>query len=376
MIYRLWAVMQKEFILIRRDRLTFAILLLIPLMQLILFGYAINTNPRNLPTAVLSADHSQFTRAFIQGLKNTKYFSIVKDAKTEKQAKDLIARGDVQFVITIPSNFTRNLIRNDPNYPAQISVDADATDPVASVSALNAVKALSETVFSPLMIGNLSYLQRNPSPVEVITHAKYNPEAMTEYNIVPGLLGVILTMTMVMITSMAITKEREIGTIENLLATPAKPIEVMIGKIMPYIIVGYIQMALILSMAIFVFNVPMFGSMILLIFATLPFIAANLAVGMTFSSLAKSQLQAMQMTFFFFLPSILLSGFMFPFRGMPMWAQYIGNVLPLTHFLKIVRGIMLKGNGFIQILPEMWPMLLFMIVVTAIGVKVYRKTMD
>lgn len=371
--FRLCAIIKKEFTQMRRDRLTFAILIIIPIMQLIIFGYAINTNPKNLPTAILSSDHSPFTRAFIQGLKNTSYFKITQEVKTEKQSDELLATGKVQFVVTIPSDFTRNLIRGER---PEIAIDADATDPVASGSALSAVPVMTQTIFNPLLVGNLRHLRPTPAPVNVVLHAKYNPEEITAYNIVPGLLGVILTMTMVMITSMAITKEYEIGTMENLLATPAKPLEVMIGKILPYIIVGYIQVALIIGMAYFLFKVPIFGSIWLLLLTIFPFIAANLAVGICFSSLAKSQLQAVQMTFFFFLPSILLSGFMFPFRGMPIWAQWLGSALPLTHFLRIVRGIMLKGNTTMQVLPHIWPILIFMIVVILIGAKVYRRTLD
>ncbi len=370
---RLWAVMHKEFIQMFRDRVTFAILIIIPLMQLILFGYAINTNPKYLPTVVLTSDYSPFTRAFISGLKNTEYFSIKKPVKSEAEANNMLATGKIQFIITIPSDFTRTLIRGQR---PQISIDADATDPVATGRALSAIPELVQTVFNPLLVGNLRHLRATSPPVDIVSHAKYNPEAITSYNIVPGLLGVVLTMTMVMVTCMALTKEREIGTIESLLATPVKPLEVMIGKLVPYIIVGYIQAFLILSAAFILFHVPMFGNLFLLVLATLPFIAANLAMGITFSSMAQNQLQAIQMTFFFFLPSILLSGFMFPFWGMPVWAQWIGSCLPLTHFLRIVRGIMLKGNTAIQIWPHVWPILIFMVVIVAIGAKVYRKTLD
>ena len=370
---RLGALIRKEFIQVGRDRLTFGILIIIPIMQLIIFGYAINTNPKNLPTAIVSADHSPFTRAFVQGLKNTSYFAITSKVKTKQQAETLLDTGKVQFVVNIPPNFTRDLIRGD--HP-QINVDADATDPVASGSALNAVAGMTQTIFNPLLVGNLSQLKPRAPPVDLVVHAKYNPEEITAYNIVPGLLGVILTMTLVMVTSTAITKEYEIGTMENLLATPARPLEVMLGKILPYIIIGYIQVGLILGMALFVFHVPMFGSLLVLLLAILPFIAANLAVGICFSSIATKQLQAVQMTFFFFLPSILLSGFMFPFRGMPLWAQWLGNALPLTHFLLIVRGVMLKGNTGMQILPHIWPILIFTLVVILIGFKVYRRTLD
>lgn len=372
-VFRLWAVMLKEFIQMRRDPLTFGILVVIPLMQLILFGYAINTNPKHLPTAIIAADHSPYTRAFIAGLKNSDYFTITREAKNEKEAEDLLATGQVQFVVSIPTNFTRKLIRGER---PQIAVDADATDPVAASGPLKAVPVIARQIFNPLLVGNLRSLRATNGPVEVVTHAKYNPEEMTEYNIVPGLLGVVLTMTLVMVTGLALTREREVGTMESLLATPVKPLEVMIGKIVPYIVVGYIQVSLILIAAFLLFNVPMFGSVFLLALASLPFIAANLAVGISFSSLAKNQLQAVQMTFFFFLPSLLLSGFMFPFRGMPVWAQYIGDALPLTHFIRIVRGIMLKGNDFTQVWPHIWPILIFMVVVTLFGAKVYRRTLD
>lgn len=373
---RLWAVMLKEFILVYRDRLTFFMVVAIPIIQVILFGYAINNNPHDLPTAVITADHSIFTRTFIQGLKNTKYFSVVEEIEDEKESQKLIAKNQVQFVITIPANFTKDIIRNDPLHPAEILVDADATDSIASLSALNAIKSMMPMVFLPLFTGKLNYLNIKPFPIQIVTHANYNPESITEYNIVPGLLGVVLTMTMVMITCMSIIKEYEIGTMENLLATPAKPLEIFIGKILPYVIMGYLQTAIILLLAICLFHVPFFGNFMLLFFATLLFICANLAIGMSFSSLAKNQLQALQMTFFFFLPSIMLSGFMFPFRGMPIWAQYIGNTLPLTHYLRIVRGIMLKGNSWQQIWPDIWPMLLFTTIAIFLGVKVYRKTLD
>lgn len=366
--------MRKEFTQMFRDRVTFAILVAIPLMQLILFGYAINNNPKHLPTAVLIADHSPFTRAFLKGLENTDYFTITRYANTEDEAENLLATGKVQFIVTIPADFSKKLIRDER---PQIAVDADATDPVATASATSAIQLLTQKVFNPLLIGNLSKLHpENTQPINLITHAKYNPEAITAYNIVPGLLGVVLTMTMVMVTCLALTKEYEIGTMENLLATPAQPLEVMIGKILPYIIIGYIQAALIFSAARWLFDVPMFGSTWLLVLVTLPFIFANLAVGITFSSMAQNQLQAVQMTFFYFLPSLLLSGFMFPFRGMPIWAQWIGNALPLTHFLRMVRGIMLKGNHFSQILPHLWPILLFMVIAILIGSKIYRRTLD
>lgn len=370
---RLWAVITKEFIQMLRDRLTFAMVVIIPLMQLLLFGYAINMRPTNLPTVVISSDNSAFTRAFIYGLKNTGYFHILKENASEKEAKKMLETWKTQFVVTIPSDFTRRLLRGEN---PKLLIEADATDAVAANSALAAAESLTQTVFEPLFQNSLQYLQSKAVPVTLITHANYNPESITQYNIVPGLLGVVLTMTLVIIASQCITRERERGTMENLLSMPVLPLEVIIGKVMPFIIIGYTQVFLILAAAKILFHVPMHGSVFLLIFATFPFIAANLAVGITFSSLSKNQLQSAQMATFFFLPSLLLSGFMFPFRGMPLWAQYIGDIFPLTHFLRIVRGILLKDNDFARIWPSLWPIIIFMLVALFIAVKRYRQTLD
>lgn len=370
---RLSAVLVKEFRQLRRDRLTFAMILGIPLMQLILFGYAINTNPRHLPTAVIAADNSVFARTFVHGLQNTKYFKIIDKVQTFKDGEKLIAEGKALFALYIPPNFTWKLVRN---LHPQLLLEADATDPVATASALGAVQVLQQTALNSDFNGVLKPLRNPPFTINLIVHRKYNPEDITQYNIVPALIGVILTMTMVIVTSMALTRERERGTMESLLATPIKPSEVMIGKILPYIIIGYIQFSLILAMAHYLFSVPILGSVALLILVTLPFIAANLVVGIMFSSLVKNQMQAMQSAFFFFLPSILLSGFMFPFAGMPVWARYIGEALPLTHFVRLVRGIMLKGNGIEYVWPQVWPILLFTLIVLAIGIKRFRRTLD
>ncbi|MCL4469987.1 MAG: ABC transporter permease [Gammaproteobacteria bacterium] len=371
--YRFWAVVTKEFIQMRRDRLTFAMMVGIPLIQLMLFGFAINADPKELPAAVLSADHSEFSRSFVRALENSGYFKVTAQPSTEAEAERLIAEGDVQFVVNIPENFARKLQRGER--PA-ILVEADATDPTATGNAVGALSQLAQTALDHDLRGALQPLQGKPAPFEVRIHRRYNPEGITQYNIVPGLMGVILTMTMIMQTGLAMTRERERGTMENLLATPVRPFEVMAGKIVPYIMVGYIQVTLILLAARFVFNVPMLGNVALLYGVVLAFIAANLAVGLMFSTVAKNQMQAMQMTFFFFLPSMLLSGFMFPFRGMPEWAQNIGSVLPLTHFLRMVRGILLKGNGLAETLPHLWPIGLFLLTVVAIGLKRYRKTLD
>lgn len=370
---RLGAVIYKEFIQMRRDKLTFGMMVMVPLMQLILFGYAINMNPRNLPSAVVSAEHTSYTQQLIHSLNNTKYFKFLPSPTTDAQAKQWLAQGKILFILNIPPNFTYDLIRH--RRPS-ILITADGTDPTASVNALAAVEGLKDTFLNPLIKGPLAYLKTEAPAVNFIVHTKYNPNALTEYNIVPGLLGVVLTMTMVMITSLAITRERERGNMEYLLSTPALPMEVMIGKIIPYIMVGYVQVGIILSMAHGLFGVPMMGSVGLLLLAVLPFIAANLSMGLTFSSVAKNQLQAVQLAFFFFLPSILLSGFMFPFFGMPTWAQHIGELLPLTHFLRIVRGIMLKGNGAYDVWLNTWPLLMFILFILLIGIKRFRKTLD
>jgi ABC-2 type transport system permease protein len=370
---RFWAMVVKEFIQMRRDRLTFGMMVGIPILQLILFGFAINSDPKHLPAALLVADDGPLERTLLNAIKNTTYFDFVRQVKTEAEGRGLLARGQVQFVVNIPQNFNRDLLRG--SRPA-ILIEADATDPAATGNALGALPAFLDNALQNDLKGPLSWLAPSNGPAALRVHALYNPEGVTQLNIVPGLLGVVLTMTMVMITALAITRERESGTMENLLSMPARPFEVMIGKIIPYILVGYIQISLLLLAARFLFHVPMLGNLGLLFAAALVFIAANLSMGITFSTLAQNQRQAMQMGMFFFLPSILLSGFMFPFRGMPHWAQAVGEILPLTHFLRVVRGILLKGNGFVEIAPQLWPIALFTAVVLAIGVKRYRQTLD
>jgi ABC-2 type transport system permease protein len=370
---RFWAMVVKEFIQMRRDRVTFGMMVGIPLMQLILFGYAINADPRHLPTAVVMADNGPQGRTLLHAIQNSTYFDLVRRVKTEKEAREALARNEVQFVVNIPENFSRDLLRGDN--PA-ILVEADATDPGTTGIALGSLTTLLNTALQNDFKGPLAFLSTTSVPIDLRVHALYNPEAITQYNIVPGLLGVVLTMTMVMITALAITRERESGTMENLLSMPTHPVEVLVGKIIPYILVGYVQVTLILVAAHLLFKVPILGSLVLLYGAAAFFIAANLAIGVTLSAIAENQRQAIQMAFFFFLPNILLSGFAFPFRGMPEWAQWIGEILPLTHFLRIVRGILLKGNGLNDALVEIWPIMVFTAVVLMIGVKRYRQTLD
>src|SRR5574343_1175898 len=345
---RMIAVFIKEFQQMMRDRLTFGMAVGVPILQLVLFGYAINTDPKGLPTAIVSTDSGPMARSVLAAIQNTVYFRIERVLASEREAETLIETGTVQFVVIIPNDFSRRLVRGEK--PALL-VSADATDPSASGNAIAALNALVPQALSHDLTGPLRSLNSGAPAFEIRIHKRYNPEGLSRYNIVPGLVGTILTMTMVMLTALAMTRERERGTMENLLATPVRPFEVMTGKIVPYVIVGYVQLTLILVAAKVLFHVPMVGSAWLLLAMIGVFMLANLGVGFTFSTLARNQLQALQLTFFFFLPSMLLSGFMFPFRGMPDWAQHLGEVLPLTHFLRIVRGVLLKGNGWAQVAP-------------------------
>ena len=370
---RWFGIIIKEFIQLRRDRLTFGMIIGVPVIQLVLFGYAINTDPKHLPTAVLAVDSGPYSRSLIAALQNSGYFRVTHQLASEAEGDALLAHGEVQFVITVPAGFERRLVRGDR--PALL-IEADATDPSAANNAVAAISQLGTLALARELRGAMQELAPLPPPFDLRVHRRYNPEGVSAYNIVPGLLGTILTMTMVMMTGLAVTRERERGTFENLLATPALPFEVMTGKIIPYILIGLVQVSLILGCALLLFEVPLQGSLLLLYACVLLFIAANLTLGITFSSIARNQLQALQMTIFFFLPSILLSGFMFPFRGMPEWAQWIGSLLPLTHFLVLVRGIMLKGNGLYVLWPQIWPILLFMLVVIMVGLAFYKRTLD
>lgn len=370
---RVTAIIVKEFQQMLRERLTFAMAIGVPVMQLVLFGYAINNDPKGLPTALVAYDNGPLARSLVATIQNTGYFHIVAQPATEVQAERLLETGEVQFVLAIPPDFSRRIVRGEK--PA-VLVAVDATDPAAASNAIAALGQITPLALAHDLKGALAGLQPREPPFELRIHRRYNPEGLTRYNIVPGLIGTILTMTMVMLTSLAMTRERERGTMENLLATPVRPFEVMVGKITPYIIIGYVQLTVIILAAIVLFEVPILGSFTLLMLVIGLFMLANLGVGFTFSTLASNQLQAMQMTFFFFLPSMLLSGFMFPFRGMPQWAQWLGEILPLTHFLRAVRAIMLKGAGVGEIASNLWPMALFLLVVGAIALKRYRQTLD
>ena len=356
-----------------RDKATFAMMVILPIMQLTIFGFALNSDPKSLPAGVLNYDNSPFSRTILKALENSEYFKFTKVLSTEKEAERLLSTGEIQFAISVPVDFGRNLQRGERPV---ILIQADATDPTAMANALAASAAINPTAVDRDLVGPLQSLKGKLPPFEIRVHRLYNPEAITQYNIVPGLIGTILTLTMVVMTSVAVTREKERGTIENLLSTPVQPVEVMLGKILPFIIIGYIQVLVILIASKFMFSVPIVGSLTLLSFVTIFFITANLALGFTFSTLSTNQLQASQMSTFFFLPSILLSGFLYPFRGMPEWAQSIGEILPLTHYLRVVRGILLKGNGLSEVWPNLWPIILFMLIAMFLAMVRYRETLD
>jgi ABC-2 type transport system permease protein len=367
---RSYAMLVKEFIQLRRDRVSFAMIIIVPLMQLLLFGYAINTTPRDLPTAVLLQENSDLGRSILAALKNTRYFRVTHIAHTEAEVDYLLASGKVLFAVEIPAGFERAVRRGDR--PAMLVI-ADATDPVAAGSALSALSPLMQTA----LMHDLAIPEPASSgPFEVRTHARYNPAGATQLNIVPGLVGTILTMTMLIFTALSVTREIERGTMENLLSMPITPIEIMIGKIVPYILVGFLQAAIIIGIGVWLFGVPIFGSLFELALLSTLFIATNLSVGYTFSTIAQNQLQAMQMSMMFFLPNILLSGFMFPFAGMPQWAQWIGECLPLTHYLRIVRSIMLKGSSLGDLQYDTIILFVLMLVAMTIAVTRFRRTLD
>jgi ABC-2 type transport system permease protein len=367
---RSYAMLIKEFIQLRRDRVSFGMIIMVPLMQLMLFGYAINTTPRDLPTAVLLQESSDIGRSILAALKNTRYFKVTHIARSEAEVDHLLASGTVLFAVEIPADFERKVRRGDR--PAMLII-ADATDPVAAGSALSALSPLMQTA----LMHDLAIPEpASGGPFEIRTHARYNPAGATQLNIVPGLVGTILTMTMLIFTALSVTREIERGTMENLLSMPITPVEIMIGKIVPYILVGFIQASIIIGIGIWLFGVPMFGSMTVLALLSTLFIATNLSVGYTFSTIAQNQLQAMQMSMMFFLPNILLSGFMFPFAGMPLWAQWIGEALPLTHYLRIVRSIMLKGSSLADLQYEAIILFGLMLVAMIIAVTRFRRTLD
>ena len=368
---RTLAMFIKEFVQLRRDRLTFATMIFIPVVQLLLFGYAINTTPRHLPTALLMHEESDLSRSILAALSNTTYFKITRLARTEAEMDRWIRSGEVLFAVEIPAGFERSVRRGDK--PA-ILVVADATDPVAAGTALGALEGIVRTALA--RDRGLPEIAEKPAAFEIRQHRRYNPAAVTSLNIVPGLLGTILTMTMLIFTALSVTRELERGTMESLLAMPIEPLEIMLGKIAPYIVIGFIQAALIVGFGVLLFQVPIIGSVWLLAGLSTLFIAANLSIGYTFSTVAQNQLQAIQMSFMFFLPNILLSGFMFPFAGMPGWAQWVGEMLPLTHYIRIVRGIMLKGATLDDLRADALALLGLMLLAMVVAVRRFRRTLD
>ncbi|QGM45635.1 ABC transporter permease [Methylocystis heyeri] len=372
-LQRLYAVFLKEFLQLRRDRGTMAMIVFIPLMQLMLFGYAINTDPKHLPTALLVQDDGPLARSVAAALRMTDYFAIKRAAKSEEDADRMIRSNEVQFIIEIPADFDRRLVHGDR--PAVLLI-ADATDPTATVGAVAGANGAMAGALSRELTGPLARLAQGAAPFELRVQARYNPAAEARRNIVPGLIGTILTMTMLIYTSLSVTKEIERGTMETLLSMPVRPVEIMLGKILPYVAVGAVQMTIILLVATLFFHVPIMGSLATLIPLTLLFIVANLSIGYTFSTIASNQMQAFQMSFMFFLPSMLLSGFLFPFRGMPDWAQDIGAILPLTHYLRIVRSVMLKGSGFSDLSTDTGALALFTLAAMTLAISRFRQTLD
>lgn len=370
---RLGALLAKEFIQMRRDRITFAMMLGVPLMQLVLFGYAINNDPKSLPAALVATSNDRYTRALVSALQTTGYYRFDHVAGSAAEAEQLMARGDVSFVVTIPSDFSRRVERQDS---PRILIEADATDPSVSSGAISTLGTLASQALLREQGLQAEAARTRAGQLELVVHRRYNPEGVSQYNIVPGLLGVILQMTMVMMTSIALTRETERGTMENLLAMPASPLEIMLGKILPYLGVGAVQVLVVLTTSRLLFSVPFEGSMSLLLSAILVFVLALVLLGYSISTIARTQMQALQLTFFFFLPSILLSGFMFPYRGMPQWAQSFGELLPLTHFLRVVRAVMLKGAELPAIAVEVGWLFTFVLAFAGLALFRFRRTLD
>jgi ABC-2 type transport system permease protein len=367
---RLLALLRKEWIQMRRDPMTLRLIIAMPIMQLLLFGYAINTNPKHLPAGLLSAENSRYERTIVAALRNTGYYDI-RMLSSEAEAEHDLSEGRLLFVINIPANFDRAVERGEV---PSILVDSDATDPTAVGSATAALGGLGAVLNRDLPPN----LQARPAsaPFQFVIHARYNPEQLTVLNVVPGLICIVLMMSTLVITTLAITRERERGTMENLLAMPVRPVEVMLAKIVPYIGIGYLQVFLILVISIALFDLPVRGSIPLLIAALGLFIASNLALGIAFSTIAANQMQAQQMAQFTMLPFMMFSGFAFPFQGMPVWARWIGEALPMTHAVRIMRGVLLKGNGLSAILPELWPIALFTVAAIVIAARSYRETLE
>jgi ABC-2 type transport system permease protein len=372
-LQRLIALLMKEFIQMRRDRITFGMMLGLPLMQLILFGFAINSDPKALPAVLVSSGTDHYVRAMVSALELTGYYRFVKVGATAVEAEKMISDGSVAFVVTIPADFATRVDRKDK---PQILIEADATDPAVASGAVSTLSTVAGQALLREEGLQQQAAQSAENALQIVVHRRYNPEGVTQYNIVPGLLGVILQMTLMIMTAMALTREIERGTMENLLAMPASPVEIMLGKVLPFLVVGAVQVVVVLVAAKLLFHVPFVGSLTLLLSAILVFVFSLVLLGYTISTFARTQLQAMQLTFFIFLPSILLSGFMFPFRGMPQWAQYVGEIFPLTHFLRIIRAVMLKGAQWPAISSEVGVLCLFIAIYGGLALLRFRRTLD
>jgi ABC-2 type transport system permease protein len=363
----------KEISQLSRDKITLIMQIAVPVVQLLLIGYAINYNPRHLPTAVVSADRTQVTREILSELKNSSYFKFIREYKDIKQARDAMQRGEILYLFRIPPNFTADFFHH--NKP-QILIEADNSNPVAVASGLSAVTYLRYNSLKRILQGPLSQYQSTQPQFEFVTHARYNPEDITAYGTVPGLVPLVVFVLLISMCALTIVRERESGTMESLLVKPIKPSEVLIGKILPYVVIGYLQMFVLLLLAKLLFHIPMQGSLVIYFIVTFPFLLSGLAIGIVISSYVKNQLQSLQLTIFVYLPNVILTGFAFPFYGMPGWAQVIGNILPLTHFVRISRDILLKGDGWVNVWPDLWPIILFATVLLTLSVFTYRKKLD
>ena len=397
---RLYSLLRKEWVQVRRDPMTLRLIIALPIMQLFLFGYAINTNPHNLPTGLLISEPTKYERTIVTALENTGYYDIKRYA-SEEESEQALARGEALFVVNVPPNFDRSVDRGEQ---PSILIDADATDPSAIGNATAALGAVANVLNRDLP--PIRQARPTTTPFQFVVHARYNPEQLTVLNVVPGLICVVLTMSTMLMTTLSITRERERGTMENLMAMPVRPIEIMLAKVVPFIGIGYLQaITILISMPVrpieimlakvvpfigigylqaitilivssLVFHLPIRGSVPLLLLSLGLFIAGNLAIGLTFSTISSNQMQAQQLAQFSLLPSLILSGFIFPFRGMPLWAQWLGELLPTTHAIRIVRSVLLKGNGMAAIAPELWPIAVFTLLVMGVAVWFYRETLD
>ncbi|KTC90800.1 ABC transporter permease [Fluoribacter dumoffii] len=370
---RIWSIAKKEFIQIKRDFLIFLWLIFIPVIQILLFGYIINTDPKHLPTVVITTENTSFTRSLLEGLKNTNYFSIETVTQNEKTAERLLLSGRVLFVINIPPNFTRDLIRGKTPH---VLIEADASDPVAVANAFRAVSELPAKVFEHQLQGSLNYLSPTQPPFVFDIHAKYNPEYISQFNTIPGLIALLIFSTLAVLTAVSINSEVERGTFETLLITPLTPANIILGKVIPYFIFGYVLLFILLAIAYFIFSIPFQGSLFLYLLLVAPYSLSSLGTGLAISAVTKTQFAALGLFNAYLIIATIISGFLFPFSGIPYWAQYISQLLPLTHFVRVTRNSMLKGAGWDILWPDMWPIIIFTLIIILLGVLLFRRTLD